>query len=76
MSLRLNRAEIGDSQLSVEDCEILHAKAGDGSAFAPLMRRHYAEVLGVATRYAPVAHLGEDIASAGMGAHDAASHPR
>src|SRR5689334_15763813 len=63
MSLQPNPAEVADSQLSVEDCEVLHAKAGDERAFTPLLRRHYNAVLVVATRHAPAAHLGEDIAS-------------
>ena len=63
MSLRPTPSELGDSQLSTEDCEVLHAKAGSTEAFTPLMRRHYDDVLGVATRHAPTAHLGEDIAS-------------
>jgi RNA polymerase sigma-70 factor (ECF subfamily) len=63
MSLRPDTTELADAQLSVEDCEVLHAKSGDTHAFTPLMRRHYADVLGVATRHAPAAHLGEDIAS-------------
>lgn len=63
MSLRPDTSELADAQLTVEDCEVLHAKSGDTEAFTPLMRRHYADVLGVATRHAPVPHLGEDIAS-------------
>jgi RNA polymerase sigma-70 factor, ECF subfamily len=63
MSLRPNCPEIAAAQLSAEDCEILRAKCGDESAFTPLMRRHYGDVLLVATRHAPVPHLGEDIAS-------------
>jgi RNA polymerase sigma-70 factor (ECF subfamily) len=63
MSLRPDTSELGNAQLTAEDCEILHAKSGDCDAFTPLMRRHYCEVLGVAVRHAPTAHLGEDIAS-------------
>ena len=63
MSLRPHTGDLGDAQLSVEDCAVLHAQSGDAEAFTPLMRRHYADVLGIATRNAPAAHLGEDIAS-------------
>lgn len=63
MSLRPQKTDRGAVPLDAEDCEVLHAQSGDANAFAPLMRRHYAEVLGVATRHAPAAHLGEDIAS-------------
>jgi RNA polymerase sigma-70 factor (ECF subfamily) len=63
MSLRPDTSDLADAKLSVEDCDVLHAKSGDTEAFTPLMRRHYADVLGVATRHAPTPHLGEDIAS-------------
>jgi RNA polymerase sigma factor (sigma-70 family) len=63
MSLRHETAQLAAAQLSAEDCEVLHARSGELAAFTPLMRRHYAEVLGVATRHAPAEHLGEDIAS-------------
>ena len=63
MSLRPQTTDGGNAPLGAEDCEVLHAQSGDANAFTPLMRRHYADVLGVATRHAPAAHLGEDIAS-------------
>src|SRR5262245_54105329 len=63
MSFRPHSAERAKAQLSMEDSEVLHAQAGEAAAFVRVMRRHYDDVLGVATRHAPAAHLGEDIAS-------------
>lgn len=61
--MHLQTDGIGDGQLSPEDSEILRAQAGDADAFAPLMRRHHAEVLGVASRHAPMPHQADDLAS-------------